>query len=46
MIYVNLIAPIKITKKLINILDQVININSMAGIEAKKNRTLYAASKV
>ena len=45
MIYVNLIAPIKITKKLINILDQVININSMVGIEAKKNRTLYAASK-
>ncbi len=45
MIYVNLIAPIKITKNLINILDQVININSMVGLEAKKHRTLYAASK-
>ena len=30
------IAPIKGTKKLINILDQVININSMVGIEEKK----------
>tara|TARA_B100001248_G_scaffold262596_1_gene259866 strand:- start:2694 stop:3344 length:651 start_codon:yes stop_codon:yes gene_type:complete len=45
MIVVNLIAPIKIINKLSYNLKYVININSMVGIEAKKNRTLYAASK-
>ena len=45
MIKVNLIAPIKIISNLNNILDHVININSMVGLEPKKNRSLYAASK-
>lgn len=45
MIYVNLIAPIKILSALSNNLDQVININSMVGLEAKKNRTIYASTK-
>ena len=45
MIHVNLIAPIKIINSLINNVDHVININSMVGLEAKKNRSLYAASK-
>lgn len=45
MIAVNLIAPIKIIKALSNNLDHVININSMVGLEARRNRTLYAASK-
>ena len=45
MIKVNLIAPIKIINNLVNILDHVININSMVGMEPKKNRSLYAASK-
>ncbi len=45
MINVNLIAPIKISNMMLNNLSHIININSMVGIEAKKNRTLYAASK-
>ncbi len=45
MILVNLVAPIKITNKLISSLHQIININSMVGIEPKKNRTIYAATK-
>ncbi len=45
MIAVNLIAPIKIIKALSDNLDHVININSMVGLEARGNRTLYAASK-
>ena len=45
MINVNLIAPIKIIRKLSKNLKNIININSMVGLEAKKNRTLYAASK-
>ena len=45
MILVNLIAPIKIINSMSDNLEQVININSMVGLEAKKNRTLYAASK-
>ncbi len=45
MIKVNTIAPIKIINFLNPILKYVININSMVGMEAKKNRTLYAASK-
>ena len=36
MIKVNLIAPIKIINNLVNILDHVININSMVGMEPKK----------
>ena len=45
MIKVNLIAPIKIINTLANILDYVININSMVGKEPKASRTIYAASK-
>ncbi len=45
MILVNLIAPIKIINSTSGNLEQVININSMVGLEAKKNRTLYAAGK-
>jgi len=45
MISVNLVAPIKIINALSKNLEYVININSMVGLEAKKNRTLYAAGK-
>jgi len=45
MLKVNLLAPIKILNLLSKNLKHVININSMVGLEAKKNRTLYAASK-
>lgn len=45
MISVNLIAPIKIINALSSHLEYVININSMVGLEAKKNRTLYASAK-
>ena len=45
MLEVNLVAPIKIINALNNVLDHVININSMVGLEPKKNRSLYAASK-
>ena len=45
MILVNLVAPIKIINKLLRHLEHVININSMVGLEAKKNRTLYASGK-
>lgn len=45
MISVNLVAPIKIINKLSDYLTNVININSMVGLEAKKNRTLYASGK-
>ena len=45
MLEVNLVAPIKIINALNNNLDHVININSMVGLEPKKNRSLYAASK-
>ena len=45
MISVNLIAPIKIINALSSHLEYVININSMVGLEAKKNRTLYASTK-
>ena len=45
MIKVNMIAPIKIINFLNPTLENVININSMVGMEVKKNRTLYAASK-
>lgn len=45
MISVNLVAPIKIINALSSHLEHVININSMVGLEAKKNRTLYASGK-
>ncbi len=45
MVAVNLVAPVKIISALHKNLDYVININSMVGLEAKKNRTLYALSK-
>ena len=45
MIKANLIAPIKITNSLFGILENIININSMVGLEFKKNRTLYSATK-
>jgi len=45
MISVNLIAPIKIINALSSHLEYVININFMVGLEAKKNRTLYASTK-
>tara|TARA_B100001063_G_scaffold234445_1_gene251879 strand:- start:166 stop:819 length:654 start_codon:yes stop_codon:yes gene_type:complete len=45
MINVNLIAPIKIINALAGNLENIVNINSMSGIEARKNRSIYAASK-
>jgi|10_taG_2_1085330.scaffolds.fasta_scaffold02327_4 short-subunit dehydrogenase len=45
MLDVNLRAPILLTKFLYEELDSIININSMVGLEIKKNRTLYSASK-
>lgn len=45
MLKVNLLAPIKILNLLSKNIKHVININSMVGLEAKKNRTIYAASK-
>lgn len=42
---VNLRAPIVLMYLLKNELENIININSMVGLEAKKNRTLYSASK-
>lgn len=45
MIKVNLLAPILLTKYLIKNVDYFININSIAGIEIKKHRTIYCTSK-
>jgi len=45
MLTINLIAPILLTKFLENCLSDIININSMVGLEHKKYRTLYSASK-
>ena len=45
MINVNLRAPILLTYYLLPYLTDVININSMVGLEVKKNRTLYSATK-
>ena len=42
---INLIAPIKIIRCLMRNLKTIININSMSGLEAKKNRSLYASTK-
>lgn len=44
-INVNLKAPILLSHGMFNILNGIININSMSGIEAKKFRTLYASTK-
>lgn len=45
MIKVNLVAPIILTKLLLNKVKQIININSIAGLENKKNRTIYCTTK-
>jgi short-subunit dehydrogenase len=45
MIDVNLKAPIILTKFMLSVLTDVINVNSMAGLEVKKFRSLYSASK-
>ena len=45
MIDINLKAPILLTKYLSKHLRHIININSIVGIEPKKKRTLYAATK-
>ena len=45
MLDVNLRAPILLTYYLQSYLSDVININSMVGLEYKKNRTLYSATK-
>tara|TARA_Y100000361_G_C11126450_1_gene326271 strand:- start:487 stop:1134 length:648 start_codon:yes stop_codon:yes gene_type:complete len=44
-INVNLTAPFLLTKYLYNHLTSLININSMVGLEHKKHRTAYGASK-
>ena len=45
MLNVNLKAPILLSFLLINQLNDIININSMVGLEVKKPRTLYSATK-
>ena len=45
MLNVNLSAPILLTYYLLENLDNVININSMVGLEIKKPRSLYSATK-
>jgi short-subunit dehydrogenase len=45
MIEVNLTAPILLTFYLLNQLTDIININSMVGLEVKSPRTLYSATK-
>lgn len=45
MLDVNLKAPILLTYYLQSYLSDIININSMVGLECKKNRTLYSATK-
>jgi short-subunit dehydrogenase len=45
MINVNLSAPILLTYYLQNFLTDIININSMVGLETKSPRTLYSATK-
>ncbi len=45
MIDTNLKAPIILIKSLSKELNNIININSMVGLEVKKSRTLYSASK-
>ena len=45
MIAVNLTAPVILTHELIDSLTDIININSMVGLEIKEKRTLYSATK-
>lgn len=45
MIDVNLRAPILLSYMLVNQLNAIININSMVGLEVKKPRTIYSATK-
>jgi short-subunit dehydrogenase len=45
MINVNLKAPIILTLDLLPVLKNIININSIVGLEIKKNRTMYSATK-
>ena len=45
MIDTNLKAPIFLIKHLHIILTDIININSMIGLEPRKNRSIYSASK-
>lgn len=45
MIEVNLTSPILLTFYLLNQLTDIININSMVGLEVKAPRTLYSATK-
>jgi short-subunit dehydrogenase len=45
MLDVNLKAPILLAYYLQSYLSDIININSMVGLEYKKNRTLYSATK-
>ena len=45
MIDVNLKAPIMLINYLQDYIEQVININSMVGLETKATRTIYASSK-
>jgi short-subunit dehydrogenase len=45
MIDVNLKAPILLSHMLIDKLNAIININSMVGLEIKKPRTIYSATK-
>jgi len=45
MIEVNLTSPILLTFYLLNQLTDIININSMVGLEVKSPRTLYSATK-
>jgi len=45
MTQVNLIAPVLLVRGLIDQLTDVININSMVGLEVKPKRTMYSATK-
>lgn len=45
MLKVNLYAPILLTKYLMEHIDLIININSIAGLENKKQRTIYCTTK-
>lgn len=42
---VNLLAPILLSKLLLKKIKHIININSIAGLEIKKNRTIYCTTK-
>lgn len=45
MISVNLMAPILLSNLLLTHLENIVNINSMVGLEIKTPRTLYSATK-